>query len=282
MKALVSHRIPFYIVALLFGTAWMVLAESYHNRVDEDHVYEEIELNRSHTVTRLLRVIENGNSSQEAKIEAVHILGDLRAEEAVPIFLSNLDLGAGPVVLKGEDPFRNAFPVKHALEKKGKPAVPYILKHIRKTEDPQKLWQLTFTLASITGSQEGSELLKQLLESDHVSNVTKEILQAWIRSDPGKHELKSETEDRISGEAGGEIPAQKDAAQNTKPSRNDTWKMSSPEGGRIADSGQCFAREARSETEATSAWRASPVLVGLAATAVMAALLIFVRKKIVT
>lgn len=135
--------------------------------------------NRLQTVSRFLQIIESSDA-ESAKIAAVRSLGEMRAEEAVPILVRNLDLGAGPAVLAGSDPFQKAFPVRDALKKIGRPAVPFIFSEVRTTDDPQKLWQLVFTLASIVGNEETRTMIESLAKDEQLSAATRDALKLWV------------------------------------------------------------------------------------------------------
>ena len=176
---LVLHRLCVCFAATLLSTVCAASAGTSSTNAIEKIGNNVVASNRLQTVTQLLGIIENNDSSQQAKVEAVHALGEMRAEESVPILLSNLALGAGPVVLRGPHPFKKAFPVKDALEKIGEPAVPFILSEIRRTDDPQKLWQLIFSLSSIVGNQETRELITSLAKEDGISRGTHDALLKW-------------------------------------------------------------------------------------------------------
>jgi hypothetical protein len=100
----------------------------------------QLDRERERLIQRLISVLNSTNRDVE-KIESVIVLGEYRAEEAVPILVEHFEwddaahggFTSGPMPREAIE--RKLMPVSFALKKIGMPAIPALLNNILKTED---------------------------------------------------------------------------------------------------------------------------------------------------
>ena len=104
-----------------------------------DKAVDAILHDRSATIQKLIPLIDPVNAvkySDETRCAAAYLLGELRAEEAVPMLSCALSDEPGPKVITDES--RYDMPVISALLKIGRPTVPTMIKNLE-TTDHRKL-----------------------------------------------------------------------------------------------------------------------------------------------
>ena len=114
------------------------------NKVARQTAAKDISECRREIVQRLMEVVA-GQASDEAKVEATHLLGEYRAKEAVGVLLDNFRIGwkihVGSMISDAA-----LFPVGDALAQIGEPAIPAIIAKLTITNDKDTqstyLWML--------------------------------------------------------------------------------------------------------------------------------------------
>ncbi len=154
---------------------------------------EELDAERKELVRGLLSILD-GTNSDHVKVNAVIVLGEYRAVEAVPVLVDHLDWDGAAHggffnarVAKEEVELKTA-PVSSALIKIGTPAVPRLLAKIAETDDTNTVMKCL----SICQSIEGRDLVRfrlQALLSKEDGEQRKQRFQAALAT---LENLKSE------------------------------------------------------------------------------------------
>jgi hypothetical protein len=116
--------------------AWLVGLQA-KDKDTRDKTVDSVLLARKEMIKKLLTVVDPGGVKVEEedspRVAAIYLLGELRAEEAVPLLSKMLTDPLGPSVFTRV--VRYGDPVGGALEKIGRPAVPGMIENIETTDD---------------------------------------------------------------------------------------------------------------------------------------------------
>ncbi len=126
-----------------------------------DKAVDAILHDRSATIQKLIPLIDPVNAvkySDETRCTAAYLLGELRAEEAVPVLSCALTDEPGPKIITDES--RYDTPVLSALLKIGRPAVPTMIKNLETTDHHQLRGKSLGVLNNVLG---GKRRLLELL-----------------------------------------------------------------------------------------------------------------------
>ena len=144
----------------------------------------EIDEKRKQLINNLIGIL-NGTNSDKVKVDAVIVLGEYRASEAVTLLAGHLELdeatrgGFFNGIIRREEVEEKTSPVSIALEKIGMPAVPVLLEKIIQTDDAK----ITAKCASICQAIEGAEVTQfrlQNLLAKEADSKKKERIQSAL------------------------------------------------------------------------------------------------------
>jgi len=131
----------------------------------------ELDDRRQQLVQNLMAILDSTNSAR-VKVDAIVVLGEYRASEAVPILIQHLEwdeaarAGIYNGLARSEELEEKTMPVSIALEKIGMPSIPALLVKITETDDAIT----TEKCISICNRIEGREItqfrLQGLLEKE--------------------------------------------------------------------------------------------------------------------
>jgi hypothetical protein len=102
-----------------------------------DRAVDKILEDRKSVIDQLISTVDRGNIAKyndETRCAAAYLLGELRAEEAVPVLSKTLDRPLGRQV--SSDISRYDAPIFTALVKIGRPAVPAMFENIESSDNP--------------------------------------------------------------------------------------------------------------------------------------------------
>lgn len=119
-KNYVIYFFLFIIIQWFFCGLFLSAEEVSSSELGEGLYLENIIKNRASVITEMITVI-NSKSAVEQKIEAIKVLGTIRAKEAVPILIENISIVASEYV-KDLPSLENLYPCVSALIEIGKPA----------------------------------------------------------------------------------------------------------------------------------------------------------------
>jgi HEAT repeat protein len=117
-----------------------------------------------------MEILQSTNSV-ERKLDAVIVLGEYRAVEAVPILVDHLEWDEATVgevtrILPQEEVEELWGPVTMALQKIGVAAVPPLLERISATDNPKLTWKCTWICSRVEGPAVTRFRLQGLLEKE--------------------------------------------------------------------------------------------------------------------
>ena len=113
--------------------------------------------NRADLIQDLMALVGNDAESEVVRSTAVGLLGQLRAEESVPLLLTNLFIGQ-PIATEEEVPIVE-MPVPKALARIGMPAVNAILADMANAADRERLKWYGNILKGVLGQRDARALL---------------------------------------------------------------------------------------------------------------------------
>lgn len=136
-----------------------------------DRAVEQVVATHHQMVSDVNRQLREGNLSDEAKVYAIYLLGQLRARESVTILIENIDLKASKVDTKGGIGRWGMYPAQEALSKIGKPAVNMILDLLPTEQSDLRRQLMCLVIADVEGKNFGTMLVK--LRQDEESDSSK-------------------------------------------------------------------------------------------------------------
>ena len=148
---------------------------------------------RRQLVKRLI-VILNSTNADSVKLEAVVVLGEYRAVEAIPILVQHFEwddasLRGGDHALWIEELDELGYPVDYALDNIGMPAIPALLDKITETDDAKIVGKCVAVCQYIEGLEATRFRLQGLLQKE-ADPKKKERIQAALDAlntlNPGK------------------------------------------------------------------------------------------------
>jgi len=144
----------------------------------------KLDKQRSQLVQKLMVIID-GTNSVKVKLDAVVVLGQYRASEAVPLLVRHLewdDAGSHGEPMRPtmtEEDWAEITPVTFALEKIGIPAIPELLDKIAQTDDTNITTKCVSIFQAIEGKEVTQFRLQGLLDKE-TDPKKKERIQAAL------------------------------------------------------------------------------------------------------
>jgi hypothetical protein len=140
----------------------------------------EVLARRQRLVSSLLAVIDDEKATMRQRIRAVTIVGEIRAKEAVPVLIRNVDaVRAGRASMNLEE----MSPCLGALRKIGKPGTEPILRKLRNPLLAHQRLMFTRVLLAIEGGKVSEFMLKEYLAEAKTDGerVRLERSLEWLR-----------------------------------------------------------------------------------------------------
>ena len=117
-------------------------------------------------VAEVMSQLSQDNLSNEGKVYAIYLLGQLRATKSVPILIENIDLVAPRVDTKGAIGRWGMYPAQEALSKIGKPAVNMIVDMLPDEKNELRRKLMCFVLADVDGAEVAKFNLSRALATE--------------------------------------------------------------------------------------------------------------------
>lgn len=118
---------------------------------------------RAQSVVRLIETACNPKLSNQVRLAAIHMLGELRAPEAVGALMGQLTVCLPVNEMLCEPTFPTLYPCTGALICIGKPSSLAAAKLLRKEDDEGRRSLLCFIIETVEGKQGGRILIEQQL-----------------------------------------------------------------------------------------------------------------------
>lgn len=131
-----------------------------------DQTVEQIVSTHRQVSADAIRQLRDGNLSDDGKLYAVYLLGELRATAAVTTLLENIDLKATRGDLKGGIGRWGMYPAQEALSKVGTPAVQMILDLLPAERSELRRQLMCMVITDVEGKEFGGTLVKLRLEQE--------------------------------------------------------------------------------------------------------------------
>jgi len=130
------------------------------SRILERHAFSTtFRRHRSDSVKALITIIEDKNLPLTVRLEAVRMVGEIRAPEAVDVLLIHLNSLRAEKI--SETTMASGFPCVPSLIKIGKPASFGVLKEFHKPVKKLRRFALAVVLAGVEGRQVGRFMLQR-------------------------------------------------------------------------------------------------------------------------
>jgi hypothetical protein len=117
-------------------------------------------------IADLIGQFQQGIPSNEGKVYAIYLLGELRAREGVATLIENINLKAAHVDDKGGIGRWGMYPAEEALSKIGRPAVNMILDLLPTENDDTRRQLMCMVIADVEGKDLGRMILKQRVDAE--------------------------------------------------------------------------------------------------------------------
>jgi HEAT repeat protein len=123
-------------------------------RAVRDKAVNAVLAERKELIERLLALAaKDGKNSDDTRIAAIYLLGELRAEEAAPLLAKALTERLGrDIFIGGRD--RYDMPVHVAIRKIGRPAIRALIENVEKSDDVHLRRQSLMLLANLVGGRQ--------------------------------------------------------------------------------------------------------------------------------
>ncbi len=141
---------------------------------------------RQATISKLIINFKKSNNI-EYKRSVLYTLGRMRAIEAIPFLIKNIDYGIYKTIRKL--PKYDPEPASYALSRIGLPSIAPILNHIKKSTNNKNIGLFCHTLINIGGHDLAifylQKEIKKTKNSNHLAQL-KKVLQMVIRYAPNQ------------------------------------------------------------------------------------------------
>ena len=131
----------------------------------------------------LTKQLKDESLRLEDKVHVIYMLGELRAADAVPLLIQNIDLDAAPMMKYGAIQWHGRYPAQVALAKIGMPGVTGILNALPGEQDLGKKEVMFKVVYSVLGAETGYTFIDEQLSKKKLSKEKKQtILQEYRKA----------------------------------------------------------------------------------------------------
>jgi len=139
---------------------------------EESRVQSLMLIDSYYSVVRDARkALKNERMGLEGRVYAIHLLGQMRAEDAVPELLDLIELDAEPIMRYTAIQWHGRFPAQIALSKIGLPSVREIGKRLPSENSPAKRKLFFAVVRSVLGVEPGLSYLDSTLSQNATLSV---------------------------------------------------------------------------------------------------------------
>ena len=131
-------------------------------------------------VAEVIEQLNNSNLSNEGKVYAIYLLGQLRATAAVTILIENINLKASNVDRKSGIGRWGMYPAQEALSKIGNPAVNMIIDLLPGEKEELRRKLMCFVLVEVEGADTAKYILRQAVAAESDPNRQVNLQDALI------------------------------------------------------------------------------------------------------
>jgi hypothetical protein len=144
---------------------------------------KEVAAMRSAQIDALMAAVKGGigdEAKRPAVVDAVRLLGDLRAENSVPVLVENITFGRLHPLAGGAASSPDDYPPVLALTLIGKPATKALVPRLFSEDDMLRRWLMCKVIYDVEGETTGKFILEEAL-SKAVNPKEKEHLERSLK-----------------------------------------------------------------------------------------------------